>query len=82
MHSILHLEELPRVRHDFSVSRMIERFHRQDTRSKFLIMVFNVLDEFVLRVCWPDDEHFTGAGDGRHDPVKEWLIFCRVTASD
>jgi hypothetical protein len=70
------------MRHQFAIGGMIQCLHSRNSRQQLRLMALDMLEQLVLGVRWPADQHRPGSADGLYYRVEEMLILGAVAAAD
>jgi hypothetical protein len=79
-HAIVGLEEMPCVREQLAIGRMIDRFDCRNFRRDAGMCALEMRVQFGLRAGGADDQDGAGMRDGSGDALEELLVHRCVTA--
>ena len=58
-----------------TITRVIDRFHRRDSRCQVRLVLFDVLEQFRFCVGRAGDQDHTGIGNRLGHPLEKVVIF-------
>jgi hypothetical protein len=67
---------------EFSIRRMVDRFDARYFGAQARRMLFDVLDEFRLRICGSRDEDGSGVGEAIRHALKKFVVIRNVAAAN